>query len=209
MTNFVNFSTIGMDDQLLVMNCLKGKREAQHLLYERHAEYMLGVCYRYTKSMTDAEDVLQEGFIKVFRNLHQYKSDGELGAWIRRIMVNTAINHLKQQSRSRVDLSFSEGNLHPVSDEDPEINITVKELAELIRQLPTGYQTIFNLHAIEGYTHVEIGELLGIHEGTSRSQYARARGLLVSWIKKNDFEPTRSDGQSGGNKPPVYAKSRL
>ena len=186
-----------MNDQQLVKNCLKGKREAQQLLYEQHAEYMLGVCYRYTKSMLDAEDVLQEGFIKVFKNLHQYKSDGELGAWIRRIMVNTAINFLKQQSRTRVDLSFNETNLHPVSNDDPEINLTVKELAELIRQLPTGYQTIFNLHAVEGYTHVEIGVLLGIHEGTSRSQYARARALLVSWIKKNVVE----------QKMPVYAKS--
>src|SRR6185503_4009758 len=172
-----------MNDQQLVKNCLKGKREAQHLLYEQHAEYMLGVCYRYTKSMSDAEDVLQEGFIKVFKNLHQYKSDGELGAWIRRIMVNTAINFLKQQSRTRVDLSFSETNLHPVATDNPEVSMSVKELAELIRQLPTGYQTIFNLHAVEGYTHVEIGELLGIHEGTSRSQYARARGLLITWIE--------------------------
>jgi len=149
--------------------------------------------------MSDAEDVLQEGFIKVFKNLHQYKSDGELGAWIRRIMVNTAINFLKQQSRTRVDLSFSETNLHPVATDNPEVSMSVKELAELIRQLPTGYQTIFNLHAVEGYTHVEIGELLGIHEGTSRSQYARARALLVSWIKKNVVE----------QKTAVYAKSRL
>jgi len=177
-----------MNDQQLVKNCLKGKREAQHLLYKTHAEYMLGVCYRYTKSMSDAEDVLQEGFIKVFKNLHQYKFDGELAAWIRRIMVNTAINYLKQQSRYRVELNFAESNLHPVSNDNPEITITVKEMAELIRQLPTGYQTIFNLHAVEGYTHVEIGKILGIHEGTSRSQYARARGLLLSWIKKNDVE---------------------
>jgi RNA polymerase sigma factor (sigma-70 family) len=196
---FVNFLLIGMNDQQLVKNCLKGKREAQHLLYERHAEYMMGVCYRYTKSISDAEDVLQEGFIKVFKNLHQFKSDGELGAWIRKIMVNTSINYLKQQSRSRLDLSFNELNLHPVSNDHPDINLTVKELAELIRQLPTGYQTIFNLHAIEGYTHVEIGELLGIHEGTSRSQYARARGLLIAWIKKNEVE----------NKTIDYAQSRL
>jgi len=149
--------------------------------------------------MSDAEDVLQEGFIKVFRNLHQYKFDGELGAWIRRIMVNTAINYLKQQSRWRLELNFTETNLHPVSNEDPEITLTVKELAELIRQLPTGYQTIFNLHAVEGYTHVEIGKLLGIHEGTSRSQYARARGLLLSWMKQNDV----------GDKITRYAESRL
>jgi RNA polymerase sigma-70 factor (ECF subfamily) len=189
---------IGMTDQQLVKNCLKGRREAQHLLYETHAEYMLGICYRYTKSMTDAEDVLQEGFIKVFKNLHQYKFDGELGAWIRRIMVNTAINYLKQQSRSRVDLTFPESNLHPVSNDDPEINLTVKELAELIRQLPAGYQTIFNLHAVEGYTHVEIGQLLGIHEGTSRSQYARARALLISWMENDDE-----------HKKTIYAQTRL
>jgi RNA polymerase sigma-70 factor (ECF subfamily) len=149
--------------------------------------------------MSDAEDVLQDGFIKVFKNLHQYKFDGELAAWIRRIMVNTAINYLKQQSRSRLDLSFNESNLHPVSNEDPEISLTVKELAELIRQLPTGYQTIFNLHAVEGFTHVEIGKLLGIHEGTSRSQYARARGLLIAWIKANEVE----------DKTSLYEQSRL
>ena len=113
-------------------------------------------------------------------------------------MVNTAINYLKQQSRSRVDLRFPESNLHPVSNDDAEIKLTVKELAELIRQLPTGYQTIFNLHAVEGYTHVEIGSLLGIHEGTSRSQYARARALLISWIGKNDDQKTM-----------IYAQSRL
>jgi RNA polymerase sigma-70 factor (ECF subfamily) len=145
---------------------------------------MLGVCYRYTKSMVDAEDVLQEGFIMVFKNLHQFNFAGELGGWIRRIMVNTAINYLKKHSRYQADLLFTEGTLHPVSDDDPEVSLSTKELAELIRQLPPGYQAIFNLHAIEGYSHVEIGKILGIKEGTSRSQYARARSLLISWIHK-------------------------
>jgi RNA polymerase sigma factor (sigma-70 family) len=149
---------------------------------------MLGVCYRYTKSMVDAEDVLQEGFIMVFRNLYQFSFSGELGGWIRRIMVNTAINYLKKNSRYQTDLLFTDGGLHgglhPVTDDDPEVLLSTKELAELIRQLPPGYQTIFNLHAIEGYSHVEIGKILGIKEGTSRSQYARARALLISWINK-------------------------
>ena len=188
-----------MNDKQLVKNCLKGKREAQHQLYDQFADQMLGVCYRYTKSMSDAEDLLQECFIKVFTNLHQYKSEGELGAWIRRIVVNTAINYLKQKSRYRVELTFNEGNLHPVSNDDPEVHMSTKELADMIRQLPIGYQTIFNLHAVEGYTHVEIGQMLGIHEGTSRSQYARARGLLGSWIKKNSTE----------NKTQVYAPIKL
>src|ERR1035438_588284 len=159
-----------MDQEKLVKSCLKGNASAQRELYEYYAPVMLGVCYRYTKSMKDAEDVLQDGFIKVFNNLRQFKGTGELGAWIRRIMVNTAINYLKSSSPYQHDLSFADNNLHTVSDENPDVILDAKELAELVRQLPAGFQTIFNMHAVEGYTHVEIGAILGINEGTSRSQ---------------------------------------
>ncbi len=175
-----------MDNQKLVKDCIREIPAAQRQLYDLFAETMLGVCYRYTKSIDDAEDVLQDGFVKVFRNLHQYKFEGELGAWIRRIMVTTALNFLKKNSRYSYDLSFDNENLHPVTDDNPEIKMTGKELADLVRQLPIGYQTIFNMHAVEGFSHVEIGKMMGINEGTSRSQYARARALLISWIKKND-----------------------
>lgn len=177
-----------MDQYRLVKDCLKGKPAAQKQLYDLFAGPMLGICYRYTKSMVDAEDVLQEGFVKVFTNLHQYKSEGELGAWVRRIMVNTAINYLKKSARYQTELLFADDHLHAVGEDNPEVRMSTKELAELIRQLPTGYQTIFNLHAVEGFTHVEIGEILGIHEGTSRSQYARARGLLINWMDKRNKE---------------------
>ncbi|MBS1511375.1 MAG: sigma-70 family RNA polymerase sigma factor [Bacteroidetes bacterium] len=169
----------------LVKECLKNDRAAQKQLYEQYAEVMLGVCYRYTKSLADAEDVLQEGFIRVFKNLHQYRNEGELGAWIRRVMVTSALNYLKRNAKYQHDLFFEKADLHPVADENPAINLDSKELASLIQQLPTGYQTIFNLHAVEGYSHVEIGGMLGITDGTSRSQYARARALLVSWVKIN------------------------
>ena len=175
-----------MDTQKLVKDCIRGIPAAQRQLYDHFAETMLGVCYRYTKSMDDAEDVLQDGFVKVFRNLGQYKYEGELGGWIRRIMVTTALNFLKKNSRYNHEFSFDNENLHPVADDNPEVKMTGKELADLLRQLPVGYQTIFNLHAVEGFSHVEIGKMLGINEGTSRSQYARARALLISWIKKND-----------------------
>ncbi len=177
-----------MDYKQLVKQCLKGSGEAQKKLYNDFAPAMLGICYRYTKSKADAEDMLQHGFIKVFLNLQTYKAQGELGAWIRRIIINTAINYLKQNKRYSVDLSYDEMKLHPVSDENPQVNLDAKELANLIRQLPTGCQTIFNLYAIEGYTHVEIGAMLGIHEGTSRSQYARARSLLINWINIRNEE---------------------
>jgi RNA polymerase sigma factor (sigma-70 family) len=177
-----------MDERQLVKNCLKGKPEAQRKLYEQFEKNMLGVCYRYTKSLKDAEDVLQDGFVKVFLNMHQYKSQGELGAWIHRIMVNTALNFLKKNRRYREEMVFTDQPLHPVTDENPDIALNAKELADLVRQLPQGYQTVFNMHAIEGYSHVEIGELLGITDGTSRSQYARARALLISWIKKKPMQ---------------------
>lgn len=177
-----------MDAHRLVKECIKGRPEAQRQLYDEFSELMLAVCYRYTKSLMDAEDVMQEGFIKVFRNIHQFKFEGELGGWIRRIMVNTAINYLKQNRHYQSDLSFFDNGLHPVSDDNPDINLLARDLADLIRQLPTGYQTIFNLYAVEGFTHVEIGKMLGINEGTSRSQYARARGLLVIWLEKQAME---------------------
>ena len=177
-----------MDHQKLVRDCLKGKLQAQRMLYDEFAKHMLGVCYRYTRSMKDAEDVLQEGFVKVFSKLGQYKSEGELGAWIRRIMDNTALNYLKRNKKYQDEMYFTDNYLHPVTDQDPAVRIDAKDLAHLIRQLPPGYQVIFNLHAVEGYSHVEIGEMLGISDGTSRSQYSRARNLLITWIEKYSEE---------------------
>lgn len=177
-----------MDERQLVKDCLKGRPEAQRQLYEQFSKNMLGICYRYTKSLKDAEDVLQEGFVKVFFSLKQYRFEGDLGAWMRRIMVNTALNFLKRNHKYRTEMYFTEQPLHPVADDNPAIILQAKQLADLIRQLPHGYQTIFNLHAVEGYSHVEIGEMLGISDGTSRSQYARARALLISWLEEISFD---------------------
>lgn len=171
-----------MDERQLVKECIRQKPAAQEQLYRHFAPAMLGVCFRYTKSLEDAEDVLQEGFIKVFHYMADYKATGELGAWIRRIMVNTALNFLKKNKKYRTEMVFTDAPLHPVTDLNPQVNLDAKELAGLIRQLPTGFQTIFNLYAIEGFTHAEIGQMLGISEGTSKSQYARARYLLMEWI---------------------------
>jgi RNA polymerase sigma factor (sigma-70 family) len=178
-----------MDYTALVKDCLKKKPVAQQQLYDHFAPVMLGVCYRYTKSLHDAEDVLQEGFIKVFTHLDTYKNTGELGAWIRRIMVTTALNYLKKNKRYREEMVFAETPLHPVSDSNPVVELDARQLSDLIRQLPAGFQTIFNLFAIEGYTHREIGQMLGISDGTSKSQYARARYLLIEWIEKYSSLP--------------------
>lgn len=176
-----------LNEEKLVKDCLKHHPAAQKQLYDRFAEQMLGICFRYTKSINDAEEVLQQGFIKVFQNLHQFRSEGDLGAWIRRIMVNTAINYLKRKPQYQLDLGFEDSHLHPVDNHQPDLKIQMKDLLNLIRQLPAGYQTIFNLYAVEGYSHVEIAKILGISEGTSRSQYARARALLISWLEKHSI----------------------
>lgn len=183
--------------QQLVKECLKGKPAAQKALYDLFAPNMLGLCYRYTKSMDDAQDVLQEGFVRVFRFLHQYREAGDLGAWIRRIMVNSALSFLKKHRNYQQELVFIEDkqDLHVVATDNVEVKLRAEDLAKLIRQLPIGYQTIFNLHAVEGYTHPEIGKMLGIEEGTSRSQYARARKLLMQWIQQSDNENRRSYAQ--------------
>ena len=163
---------------------MKGDRKAQLMLYEQFADAMMAVCYRYTKSRQDAADVLQEGFVKVFTRMHQFKFDGELAGWIRRIMVNTAINYLKKNSKYQSEMAFTDDVMHPVSTDEPVVRMNAKELALLIRQLPTGYQTIFNMYAVEGFSHGEIAEMMGINEGTSRSQYSRARSLLITWMNK-------------------------
>ena len=191
----VNTAMHQMDYHQLQKDCLKLKPGAQKMLYEHFAPYMLGVCFRYTKNLEDAEDILQNGFVKVFKHLKQFKGEGELGAWIRKIMVNTALNYLKSNKRYQYDLSFDEMPLHVVSTDNPEVNLQTKQLAELIRQLPTGFQTVFNLHAVEGYSHVEIASMLGISDGTSRSQYARARALLINWVEK--FSLKAQDGNYG------------
>lgn len=158
---------------------------AQRQLYEAFAPVMLGVCYRYTKNTTDAHDLLQEGFIRVFKNLAQWRGDGELAAWIRRIMVNTCLNWLRSQQRLQFTQQeeIAEAQLPQVYNEAVQ-QLEAKQLATFIRNLPAGFQTVFNLHAIEGYSHAEIAELLGITEGTSRSQYLRARRQLAHWIEQ-------------------------
>ena len=178
----------GVNYHQLLKDCIKKKPEAQRDLYDHFAPSMLGVCFRYTKNLDDAENILQDGFVKVFKNLQQFKAEGELGAWIRRIMVNTALTYLKTNRKYRHELLFEETPLHRVSTEDPEVKLHTKEIAEMIRQLPTGFQTVFNLHAIEGYSHVEIGSMLGISDGTSRSQYSRARALLIEWMEKSSLK---------------------
>jgi RNA polymerase sigma-70 factor (ECF subfamily) len=172
----------------LVKKCIKGDLYAQEELYKQYAKEMMGMCYRYTKSLADAEDVLQEGFIKVFTKLKQFKNEGELGAWIRKIMIHTAINYLKKHNRYKIELQLEEVPLHPVSYQNPEVVLDTKQLVELIRSLPVGYQTVFNLIAVEGYKQPEVAHILQMNENTVRSKYNRARAMLIHLLENNNWQ---------------------
>lgn len=172
-----------MEEHLLVKRCLQGKTTAQRMLYERYKGRLYGLCLRYAESEEEALDLLQEGFIKIFRDLHQFRGDGPVEAWMRRVVVNSAISRLRKKSWIK-ETNFDWEQL-PAEEEDyfPDTS-EAEEVVMLIQQLPKGFRTVFNLYAVEGYSHKEIAEIMGIAESTSRSQYQRARKLLQEWLRK-------------------------
>ena len=176
-----------MTEEQMLAGTIKNNAAAQEALYNRFSPRMLGVCYRFAKSREDAEDMLQEGFIKIFTQLHQYRNEGALEGWIRRIIVHTCINILKKNKKfaDSVDLIHAH-SLHTKEDMVPSI-IQAKQVVECIRMLPLGYKTVLNLYAIEGYSHKEIGQMLDIEESTSRSQYTRAKVMLEDILVKKDI----------------------
>ena len=173
-----------MTEELILQGCQKNDSAAQQLLYQRYSPKMLSVCYRYAKSREDAEDMLQEGFVKIFLQINRYEHRGSLEGWILRVIVHTCINHLKKYKKFNdvVDLAYA-ANLIIREDNIPGI-VQAKQIVESIRALPIGYRTVLNLYAIEGYSHKEIGSMLEIEESTSRSQYTRAKNLLEEILGK-------------------------
>ncbi|MCS7074284.1 MAG: sigma-70 family RNA polymerase sigma factor [Bacteroidia bacterium] len=162
-------------EQQLIEGCRRNERQAQFALYQRYARKMFGLVLRYAKNRQDAEDWLQEGFLIVFKEIKNFRGDGYLTAWIRKIMINTALQALRKETLFSETL---EDNLQITSEELPFDDLALEDILLLLRQLPTGYRTVFNLYAIEGYSHAEIAQLLGISESTSKSQYSRAKEQL-------------------------------
>lgn len=183
-----------MTEEMMLQGCLENLATAQQALYNRFSPRMLGVCYRYARNREDAEDMMQEGFMKVYSQIHQFRNTGALEGWIRRIMVHTCINILKKNKK----FSDSVDLIHASSIQVNEYNIPsilqAKQVVECIRLLPLGYRTVLNLYAIEGFSHKEIGSILDIEESTSRSQYTRARALLEDvLIKKKILQKPREN----------------
>jgi RNA polymerase sigma factor (sigma-70 family) len=161
----------------LISACRQGSVRAQKLLYERFAGLMLTVCLRYLRQRADAEEAMLTGFVKVFRALEQYRHEGSFEGWIRRIMVNEALGQLRKKEPLHLAIDDMVTDV-PSTQATAESDMAAADLMQLLSELPAGYRTVFNLYAIEGYTHPEIGEMLGISEGTSKSQLSKARAML-------------------------------
>ena len=172
-----------MTEDELIRGCIKGDGSCQKEIFHRFASRMLGVCNRYARNSGDADDILQDAFIKVFDKIYQFKFEGSFEGWIRRIVVNTA---LKKYSLRRYEKEVSGYEIKDRDESGMEpsaySHLTAKELLDLINSLPDGYRIIFNLYVIEGYQHDEIAEMLGIQSGTSRSQLVKARSMLQKQI---------------------------
>ncbi|TDE12351.1 RNA polymerase sigma factor [Dyadobacter psychrotolerans] len=181
----------------LVKSLRKQDPKAQRQLYEKYSPRMLGLCFRYAGDEMTAEDIMVEGFMRVFNKIDQFNGEGSFEGWIRRIMVNEALGFLRKQKRILEDtLSDEAENIPDYAYADQNLN--AEELLALISELPAGYRTVFNLYAIEGYAHSEIAEMLGISESTSKSQLHRARAMLQKMV---------SDWESGLKKKISYEKA--
>jgi len=172
------------DIQSLLSGCRQGNRKDQHELFRMFGPKMLGICRRYCANPDDARDALQEGFIKVFSTLEKYRGESAFETWMTRIFINTAIDHFKKKNKINLfEVSLDEERIHEyyADEQDPDANAfpcAPEEALQALDQLPQGYRMVFNLYALEQYSHKEIALLLGISEGTSKSQYARARKFL-------------------------------
>ncbi len=176
-------------EKKIIDDCLKGKKRAFLQLYNTYSTVMLGVCLRYARNKSEAEDILQDGFVKVFQNISSYSFKGSFEGWIKRIMINTALNHnrnnLKHYFHSDVDEieEFTLIETNVVIDKQ-EYPLNTDELMKLIQVMPPGYKTVFNLYVFEGYSHKEIADMLEISENTSKSQLSKARKYLKNKIIK-------------------------
>lgn len=175
-----------MNEQQIITGCKEQKREAQKMLYEKYARTMFGICLRYCSDEDSAKDLLQDGFIKVYANVGSFQGKGSFEGWIKRIFINQALESFRKK-KSLIQTSDDVQNLPDIVDEDTEddamYRISENDLLKMIQELPKGYSTVFNLYAIEDFSHREIADMLGISEGTSRSQYVRARQLLQDKVQ--------------------------
>ena len=186
----MHFNIYRAKEDELISGCLKRDSGAQRLLYETYSPKMYGLCCRYVKDSMDAEDVLVGAFTKVFDKIQQFKNEGSFEGWIRKIVVNEALTFLRRNRSMYLEIDLEHADFQPdyqsLSD-----HLEAEDLLSIIQTLPTGYQIVFNLYAIDGYSHKEIADQLGISENTSKSQLSRARAYLQRILAAQDWMTTK------------------
>ncbi len=173
-----------LNDEEILRGCRAGDAEAQKELYDKYSPKLWPICLRYAKNVMSAEDIMQEGFIRIYRYINDYKGEGSFEGWLRRVMVNTAINYYKKNLQQKMEKDIDEVFDISIREADAISQMTTEEILAVVQTLPDGYRTIFNLFVIEGFSHKVIAETLGITENTSKSQLSRARVLLQHKINK-------------------------
>lgn len=166
----------------LIEGCISGNKKAQEKLYKQFSSFLFGVCLSYSKNRAEAEDIFQDGFVRIYQNLKQFKGDGSFEGWMRRIMVNTALERFRKNNPLHLveDYFSFDGDIEP---DDAISKISADDLMKLIQELSPMYRIVFNLYALEGLSHKEISERLNISEGTSKSNLSRARSILQKKVK--------------------------
>ncbi|MFA6923742.1 MAG: RNA polymerase sigma factor [Bacteroidales bacterium] len=177
---------IQLDDKVLIEGCMAGKRSFETMLFDRYAPTMLVICMRYSRNKDEAEDIAQEGFVKIFLKIKDYKFEGSFEGWMKKIMVNTALNYHRDNLKHffHKDIDEIEDKLEVEEENYEEAILSEKELLEIIQSLPEGYRAVFNLYVFEEYGHKEIAEMLGITESTSKSQLFKARNYLKKKVNE-------------------------
>lgn len=186
-------------DEILIKKCIEWDRSAQNMLYKKYGSKMFAVCFRYSRSREEAEDTFHEGFMKVFENIKSFRKTGLLESWIRRIMVNTAIEKYRKNSPLSVVVSMDDPRVDVSHYYSNEVHgqIAAKELMQKIQKLPPAYRMVFNLYVFESLKHKEIAEMLGISEGTSKSNLSDARAILQRAIEKDFSARAQAVGNHG------------
>jgi RNA polymerase sigma-70 factor (ECF subfamily) len=190
----MNFNIYRSKEEDLIKGCLRRDQSAQRQLYDLYSSKMYGVCYRYVKHSMEAEDILVTAFTKVFERLGQFKGEGSFEGWIRRIMINESLTFLRRNRTMYLETDLEK------ADHQPDYNqlrdhLVEEDLLKMIEALPPGYRVVFNMYAIDGYSHKEIAEQLSINESTSKSQLSRARVYLQKLLAENEVELKRKNQQ--------------
>jgi RNA polymerase sigma factor (sigma-70 family) len=187
----MQFKVYRAKEDELIKGCLRHEPYAQKLLYDTYSSKMYAICYRYLKDSMEAEDVLVTSFAKVFEKIGQFKHEGSFEGWIRRIVVNEALTCLRRNRSMYLETELDQVDYHP-NYNNLNDHLEAEDLLQLVKELPSGYRVVFNMYAIDGYSHKEIAESLGISENTSKSQLSRARMYLQKQLKEQEWVPQKN-----------------